>query len=88
MLIHKRAHNVNREKGITCKTCGKAFYTKSILARHELIHSGERPHICKTCETISFKTAGDLKSHMRAHIGDERWNHPCDLCDKKFTKKS
>ena len=55
---------------------------------YELIHTGERPYNCEQCEVVSFKTKGDLKSHMRVHGGVERWEFPCNQCQKKFTKMS
>ena len=37
-------------KGHSCKTCGKAFPSKSKLIIHERVHTGEKPYHCDICE--------------------------------------
>nr|CAI5844550.1 unnamed protein product [Callosobruchus analis] len=41
-----------------CATCGKGFIKRSLLVRHERIHSGERPFKCAMCDS----------SNLRAHV--------------------
>jgi uncharacterized Zn-finger protein len=46
---------LNGMKGVTLerhplhKQCGKAFLELSVFANTKLIHSGEKPYVCKQC---------------------------------------
>ncbi|XP_026467976.1 putative zinc finger protein 833 [Ctenocephalides felis] len=63
----------------------KPFATKHNLNRHEIIHSGERPHECKICNK-RFSRSSSLRQHSLIHTGERP--HICELCNKKFNKKS
>ncbi|XP_072017728.1 uncharacterized protein [Amphiura filiformis] len=62
-------------------TFRKTFVTH--LNRHSLIHSNEKPHVCKECNK-GFKQACDLKRHIAIH-GNEK-PHVCKICNKGFTQ--
>ena len=46
-----------------CQQCGKQFSSKSLLLRHEVVHTGVRAHTCQHCDK-TFK----LKSHLTQHV--------------------
>lgn len=68
-----------------CSLCHKCFSRESVLTRHMLIHSGERPHHCNVCNK-NFTHKFNLKQHMLIHSGHK--THHCTVCDKGFIKKS
>ncbi|NXD04554.1 ZN557 protein, partial [Certhia brachydactyla] len=51
-----------------CSECGKIFSHKSALAKHQKIHSGDRPHVCPDCGK-GFIQRSDLTIHRRVHTG-------------------
>ncbi|CAG04154.1 unnamed protein product, partial [Tetraodon nigroviridis] len=64
-----------------CNICGKQFMKETSLKRHELIHTGERPHQCTVCGK-TFLTANELKLHNRYHTGERPYK--CEECGKAF----
>nr|XP_029133961.1 zinc finger protein 525-like [Labrus bergylta] len=69
-----------------CQYCGK-MVAASTIARHKLIHTGERPFKCTVpeCENY-FRSTSEVKRHVLIHHTTER-PYKCDDCGKGFVKK-
>ena len=46
--------------------CLKTFTQQATLRVHMKVHTGEKPHVCPTCDRC-FATSGDLTKHIRTH---------------------
>ncbi|XP_073538103.1 uncharacterized protein [Phyllobates terribilis] len=65
--------------------CGKYFNQKSILFKHERIHTVKKPHSCSECGKC-FNKKSHLVSHHRTHTGEKPYS--CSECGKCFNRKS
>lgn len=54
----------NNQRRHECRHCAKRFPTPSKLARHELIHTGEKPFSCTLCHK-GFTQLSHLKNHQK-----------------------
>ncbi|XP_077359256.1 uncharacterized protein LOC144005146 isoform X2 [Festucalex cinctus] len=80
---HKRKHLNNLIDRCLCPYCGKSFSASSI-ARHRLMHTGERPFACDAPDcNKSFLTATEQKKHVLMHHSTER-PFKCHICGKGF----
>ncbi|XP_072037374.1 uncharacterized protein [Amphiura filiformis] len=74
LWTHKQARHseVRRYK---CEVCSKAFFTHGALAKHKVVHTGERKYECQYCHkrygSISIR-AGHVK---QVHLGVKRTGH-------------
>ncbi|XP_075971238.1 uncharacterized protein LOC142973442 [Anticarsia gemmatalis] len=71
-------------KSAWCSECGKQLASRSALARHRRVHSGERPHACPTCGR-SFAQREVMLRHTLIH--DEQRPYQCPECPKSFTQR-
>ncbi|KAM9774377.1 zinc finger protein 271-like isoform X1 [Syngnathus typhle] len=84
LLQHnKRKHIDQCTRRCLCPYCGKSISVSSI-ARHKLLHTGERPLQCNAngCNK-TFLTATEQKKHFLTHHSTER-PFKCDTCGKGF----
>lgn len=54
-----------------CTVCSKPFPTKSLLIKHLIVHSGEKPYKCDWCGE-AYKNSTCLDNHVRKHKNG-RW---------------
>ncbi|XP_058451725.1 zinc finger protein 236-like [Malaya genurostris] len=72
-------------KVFKCSICeNKVFSKKSLLERHFLIHTKQKPFMCDTCGK-SFNQKSSLKTHLLVHSKIQEF--VCLLCGLGFSQK-
>ncbi|XP_030308433.1 zinc finger protein 770 isoform X2 [Calypte anna] len=73
------ADRIPKKKRYICDICYKQFETPSKLARHYLIHTGQKPFECQVCHK-TFRQLVHLERHQLTH------NLPfkCIVCHRNF----
>ncbi|KAK7879026.1 hypothetical protein WMY93_030779 [Mugilogobius chulae] len=78
------------QKPFSCDNCDKNFCTRYQLTRHELCHSGEKPHKCAVegCSQ-AFVTNASLKNHTsRFHKQEKKYKCNFQGCEEPFNKRN
>ncbi|XP_046455032.1 zinc finger protein 236-like isoform X2 [Daphnia pulex] len=68
-----------------CSHCSMEFDKPSLRARHERVHTGERPYKCDQCNR-GFSQKNSLVSHQKAIHGREK-PYQCTLCPYASSQK-
>jgi len=88
--VEENVVGINNEVSATkqnhkCEKCGKCYKFKSLLNRHMLSHSLEKPvnFKCNHC-SMSFTTKHNLQMHVNfIHLKYEK-THTCSICNRGF----
>lgn len=75
----------SEQKFYPCATCGKNFKHKCIMETHRLVHTGDRPFRCTTCD-IGFVYKTSLTRHNKI-LHTEQSLFQCTTCGKSFRYK-
>ena len=75
-----------------CETCGFSTHTKSAMIRHNLSHTGEKPHICDKCGS-AYADKKRLRDHKISQHNDVQGYectiqaYACDFCGFSSRRK-
>ena len=75
-----------------CETCGFSTHTKSAMIRHNLSHTGEKPHICDKCGS-AYADKKRLRDHKLSQHSDTQGYectiqaYACDFCGFSSRRK-
>lgn len=74
-----------KAKEHSCSACSFVTTHASRLARHVLLHTGEKPHKCPVCGK-SFRLRATMVLHLRTHTGERPYT--CKTCGRTFAHGS
>lgn len=78
----QKNHKHDQEKLLSCRTCGKEFWTSSQLVVHEKTHWPVKPYACSICAK-GFNQIKALKKHSQKHTGETPFS--CSHCGCEFS---
>ncbi|XP_074145310.1 zinc finger protein 770 [Sminthopsis crassicaudata] len=73
------SNKLPRKRPYICNICFKHFETPSKLARHYLIHTGQKPFECHVCHK-TFRQLVHLERHQLTH----KLPFKCSICQRHF----
>ncbi|XP_059166520.1 zinc finger protein ZFP2-like [Physella acuta] len=82
LLEHKKTHSDGPLGPPECD-----FVQRYQLSRHQMTHTGLRPHECDVCHK-KYSRKDHLLEHKKIHSGSPLSLHECDVCHKKYANKS
>ena len=59
-----------REQDLTCRYCGKVLNRCYDVAKHERLHTGEKPYSCLQCDK-RFADLSNLRKHEKVHMKEK-----------------
>ncbi|KAG2155040.1 uncharacterized protein EDB93DRAFT_1130848 [Suillus bovinus] len=71
----------------SCSSCPKSFSRKGDLTRHQLLHTGIKPHACELCPKRFAQYSG-LKTHRNTHTKAKPYVCGIGTCTKAFSDPS
>ena len=78
----------NTKSDLLCRYCSKKFNHLSIVKRHELIHTGEKPFSCQYCNKAFIKSKVGKRHENKLCTIRFKKPHYCKYCNKKFNDLS
>jgi len=70
---------------LTCTICFKVFKRRGDFNRHQLLHTGYKPHVCEICGKAFAQFTG-LKTHRNVHTKERPFK--CNVCFASFSDPS
>lgn len=85
-IIYKRFHWLSKQvKNFASNERLFRANTRQCVKRHEMTHTGEKPHPCSYCP-LRFRERQHLQNHERLHTGE--LPYICEHCGRGFAKSS